>query len=154
MVCSLDLMWWERNLTSWYFPPKVISPDWGTFCKIPDDGVLVVAQRVTNLGSIHEDVGLIPALIQWIKELVWLWRRLAATAPIQPLAWEFPYATGMAPPKKKYWWVPPSKLSNPSETRTVWEILIAKRILRRQRAKCNMEFWMGSWNQKGTFSKT
>ena len=28
--------------------------------------------------------------------LLWLWRRLAATAPIQPLAWEPPYATGAA----------------------------------------------------------
>ena len=24
--------------------------------------------------------------------LLWLWRRLAAIAPIQPLAWELPYA--------------------------------------------------------------
>ena len=28
--------------------------------------------------------------------LLWLWHRLAATAPIRPLAWETPYATGMA----------------------------------------------------------
>ena len=28
--------------------------------------------------------------------LLWLWCRLAATAPIQPLAWELPYATGAA----------------------------------------------------------
>ena len=28
--------------------------------------------------------------------LLWLWRRLAATAPIGPLAWEPPYATGAA----------------------------------------------------------
>ena len=28
--------------------------------------------------------------------LLWLWRRLAATAPIGPLAWESPYATGAA----------------------------------------------------------
>ena len=28
--------------------------------------------------------------------LLWLWRRLAATALIRPLAWELPYATGMA----------------------------------------------------------
>ena len=26
--------------------------------------------------------------------LLWLWRRPAATAPIRPLAWEPPYATG------------------------------------------------------------
>ena len=29
-------------------------------------------------------------------ELLWLWRRLAATAPIRPLAWEPPYAAGVA----------------------------------------------------------
>ena len=29
-------------------------------------------------------------------ELLWLWRRLAATAPIRPLAWEPPYAAGAA----------------------------------------------------------
>ena len=28
--------------------------------------------------------------------LLWLWRRLVATAPIGPLAWESPYATGAA----------------------------------------------------------
>ena len=29
-------------------------------------------------------------------ELLWLWRRLVATAPIGPLAWEPPYAAGAA----------------------------------------------------------
>ena len=33
--------------------------------------------------------------------LLWLWRRLAAPAPIRPLAWELPYAMGVAPKKKK-----------------------------------------------------
>ena len=28
--------------------------------------------------------------------LLWLWRRLAATAPIRPLAWEPLYAVGVA----------------------------------------------------------
>ena len=28
--------------------------------------------------------------------LLWLWHRLAAASPIQPLAWELPYATGAA----------------------------------------------------------
>ena len=28
--------------------------------------------------------------------LLWLWRRLAATAPIGPLAWEPPYTMGVA----------------------------------------------------------
>ena len=33
--------------------------------------------------------------------LVWLWCRLAATAPIQPLAWELAYAEGAALKRKK-----------------------------------------------------
>ena len=32
-------------------------------------GVPTVAQRVKNLTSIHEDVGLISALTQWVKDL-------------------------------------------------------------------------------------
>ena len=33
--------------------------------------------------------------------LLWLWCRLAAVAPIGPLAWEPPYATGVALEKTK-----------------------------------------------------
>ena len=33
-------------------------------------------------------------------ELLQLWCKLAAVAPIQPLAWELPYAAGAAPPPK------------------------------------------------------
>ena len=32
--------------------------------------------------------------------LLWLWQRLAATAPIQLLAWELPYAVSAALKKK------------------------------------------------------
>ena len=34
-------------------------------------------------------------------ELLWLWCRLATAAPIHPLAWELPYATGAALKRKK-----------------------------------------------------
>ena len=41
--------------------------------------------------------------------LLWLWPRLAAVAPIQPLAWELPYASGAAPP-------PPPKKAKKKKT--------------------------------------
>ena len=34
-------------------------------------------------------------------ELLWLWQRPVATAPIRPLAWEPPYAVGVAQEKTK-----------------------------------------------------
>ena len=34
-------------------------------------------------------------------ELLWLWRRPAAAAPIQPLAWKLPYATDVFLKSKK-----------------------------------------------------
>ena len=33
--------------------------------------------------------------------LLWLWCRLATAAPIQPLAWEFPYAADVALKKQE-----------------------------------------------------
>ena len=33
--------------------------------------------------------------------LLWLWCRLAAAIPIQPLAWELPHAAGAAVKRKK-----------------------------------------------------
>ena len=60
------------------------------------NGIPIVAQQVKNLTGNHEDAGLIPDLVHWIKDLgllpavvcgldpslLWLWFRPAATAPI------------------------------------------------------------------------
>ena len=65
-----------------------------------------------NPTSTHEDLGSIPDLTQWVKDLalprchldpmlLWLWCRLVTTAPIWPLAWEFPYCRGCGPKKTK-----------------------------------------------------
>ena len=35
------------------------------------------------------------------SKLLWLWCRLAATAPIRPLAWELPFTMGMALKKQQ-----------------------------------------------------
>ena len=75
-----------------------------------------MAQWLTNPTRNHEIAGLVPALAQCVKdpvscsvgcrhgsdpELLWLWRRPVATAPIRPLAWEPPYAVGAAQEKTK-----------------------------------------------------
>ena len=53
---------------------------------------------VTNPTSIREDVDSIPGLALWVKDsaLLWLWHRLAAADPIQPLAGEILHAAGVA----------------------------------------------------------
>ena len=56
-----------------------------------------------NLTRNHEVEGLIPGLAQWVKDLMlpWLWYRLAAVAPVGPLALEPPDATGATLKSKK-----------------------------------------------------
>ena len=74
----------------------------------------MVAQWLTNPTRNHEVVCLIPGLTHGIAmsygvrrrcgsypALLWLWHRPAATAPIRPLAWEPPYATGVALKRQK-----------------------------------------------------
>ena len=76
-----------------------------------------MAQRVTNPTSILVDAGSIPGPSRWVKvpvflgcrsqarqdpTLLWLWCRLAAAAPVPPLAWKLPYATRAALKIKKF----------------------------------------------------
>ena len=72
------------------------------------------SEGVPIMTRMHEDVGLIPGLNQWVAmscavgtrrgsvpALLRLWRRPPAIAPIPPLAWELTYATGAALKEKK-----------------------------------------------------
>ena len=52
---------WDMSL---HFPAS-----W-SFSKLSPLGVPNVAQQVKNQTSIHEGAGLIPGLVQWVKDLV------------------------------------------------------------------------------------
>ena len=59
-----------------------------------DSGSFRHGTAETNSTANHEVADSKLGLAQWVKDpvLLWLWCRLAAVAPIEPLAWEPPCA--------------------------------------------------------------
>ena len=88
-----------RSQVLWVWSPSVLCSN--ILEGLLEDGVPCslthCGSAVMNPISIREDVGLIPGPTQWVKDsaLLWLWCRPAAVAPIQPLAWEPPYASSI-----------------------------------------------------------
>ena len=98
---------------------QLLTKNFTALCKNTVPGVPVVAQWLTNPTRNHEVTSSVPGLAHWVKgsgvkgsgiavsygvgcrrgsdpTLLWLWRRLVATAPIRSLACETPYAAGTA----------------------------------------------------------
>ena len=58
--------------------------------------------RLRTQGCLQKDAGSLPGPAQWVKGPVWLAVvQASATAPIQPLAWELPYAAGAVLKRQK-----------------------------------------------------
>ena len=55
---------------------------------------------IPGLAQWVQDLAL-PQAVAWVADVAQIWCRVAAVAPVQPLAWEFPYAIGAALKRKK-----------------------------------------------------
>ena len=111
----------------------------------------------TNPTRNYEVVGSIPGLVQWVKEptllvssgvgctcssdpaLLWLCCRLAAVAPVWPLAWEPPYAMGVALKSK-------NKNKKTQKTESQLHLPAAQvSVFLWLRQKCEQGIWTRSW---------
>ena len=104
----VDLLWTTEYVAKTFetLPRKMCTET--TVCRSSH-----VAQQVTNPTGIHEDIGSIPELTQWVKDLVlpqpvvWVidvvrvWRGCGCSCGIRPLAWELTYVAGSALKLKK-----------------------------------------------------
>ena len=100
---STNLPTWrlDGNCKTQYF----LDQEWHCYCNKGKRKVEEFPLWLKGLRTcccLCEVVGSIPGPTRWVKDpvLPWLWRRLAITAPIQPLARKLPYAAGEALKRK------------------------------------------------------
>ena len=87
-----------------------------------------------------------------IQRLLWLWCRQVALAPVQPLAWEPPYAVGEALKSKKN--KKQKQTPNDLSLSTSWVLSVFKILWGIQRHKSILEGFLqnsGNWKM---FTKT
>ena len=71
--------------------------------------------------------------------LLWLWHSPAAAAPIQPLAWELPYATGAA--IKRFFKIIKKKLHN--EVKSIQIIRVCQCLIIKMPSRDSFEIHIG-----------